>query len=116
MVAGKLLTLAMMMSLVAPISAAIMQQYPFIRGLQVSYVGFQNGNIVVYGTMRVYFTPLAWTEFGYKAGNFYWFNLWWQTKALGMPVGCFKLVSMKWTLVEHTENYDVLNFVMVLTW
>jgi len=30
--------------------------------------------------MDVLFTDEAWAEFGYKDGNFCWFNEWWQNQ------------------------------------
>lgn len=100
--------------LVIVIPMVIMLRYPFIQDLTVTSVTYQNGQIVINGTMKVLFTDEAWTQFGYKDDNFDWFNKWWQTEAPGMTMGPFRLVLMNWTLIEHKEAYDKLGFTLVL--
>lgn len=91
----------------------IMLRYSFIKDFEVASVSHSGGQVVVSGTLRVLFTDEAWTEFGYKDGNFYWFNKWWQEEAPGMTYARLRLVSAEWVLIEHTETYDVLGFTMV---
>jgi len=92
----------------------IMLRYPFVQDLTVDSVSYQSGRFVVVGTLKVVFTDDAWIEFGYKDGNFFWFDKWWRDEAPGTAFGPFRLVSMSWTLLEHAETYDRLAFVMVL--
>lgn len=96
------------------IPMVIMLRYPFIKDLSVATVDYQGGHIIVTGTFRVLLTDQAWSEFGYKDGNFEWFNKWWQDEAPGIDVGPFRIVSVTWTLVEHTATYDKLAFAAVL--
>ena len=96
------------------IPMVIMLRFPFIQDLTVTSVTYQNGRLIVTGSMKVLFTDEAWIQFGYKEGNFDWFNEWWQTEAPGMTKGPFRLVSLTWILIEHTEAYDKLGFTMVL--
>jgi len=95
------------------IPAIIMARYPFIQNLAVTSLNYENGYLIFSGVMDVYFTDEAWAEFGYKNGNFYWFNQWWQDQ-VGNRYGPFKLVSITWKIIEHTETYDKLGFVIVL--
>lgn len=93
--------------------AIIMARYPFIQNLSVASLNYEGGYLVISGTMDVYFTDQAWAEFGYKDSNFYWFNEWWQDQ-IGNRYGPFKLVSITWDIIVHTETYDRLAFVVVL--
>jgi hypothetical protein len=95
------------------VPAIIMARYPFIRNLTVTSVNYTKGCVIVTGTMDVLFTKQAWTEFGYKNGNFYWFNLYWQHQ-VGKTFWHCKLVAIHWTLVKHTPKYDKLAFIIVL--
>lgn len=95
------------------IPAIVMARYPFIQNLNPTSLNYENGYLIINGTMDVQFTDQAWTEFGYKDGNFNCFNTWWQDQ-IGNTYGPFKLVSITWTLLEHTENYDKLSFQVVL--
>lgn len=92
----------------------VMLRYSFIKDAEVTSVSYNGGQITVSGTVGVFFTDEAWTEFGYKDGNFYWFNKWWQEEAPGLTCARFRLVSAEWTLLEHTETYDLLSFTMVV--
>lgn len=96
------------------IPLVIMLRFPFIQDLTVTSVTYENGKFVITGTIKVLLSDEAWAQFGYKDGNFYWFNEWWQTEAPGMTKGPFRLVSMTWILIEHTEVYDELSFTIVL--
>ena len=107
-------TVVLMKVLLIVIPVVIMLRYSFIQDLTVTSVTCQNGQIVITGTMKVLLTDEAWTQFGYKDGNFEWFNGWWQTEAPGMTRGPFRLVLMTWTLINHTEAYDELGFTLVL--
>jgi hypothetical protein len=107
-------TVGLMKVLSIVIPMVIMLRYPFIQDLTVTRVTYQNDQIVITGTMKVLLTDEAWTQFGYKDGNFEWFNEWWQTEAPGMIKGPFRLVSMTWILIQHTEAYDELGFTLVL--
>jgi hypothetical protein len=109
--------------LTTTIPSIIMVHYPFIKNLQINPVSIadlcltqpsSNHNIIISGTMKVYFTEQAWKEFGYKSGNFYWFNLWWQEHGAGIKIGWYTIKSIKWTLLQHTANYDELGFTIVL--
>ncbi len=103
--------LSKLMGVIIP--AIIMARYPFIQNLTVTSVSYESGYVVISGTMRVQFTGQAWTDFGYKDGNFYWFNEWWQEQ-VGETHGAFKLVSIRWAFIEHTGTYDKLGFVITL--
>lgn len=90
-----------------------MSHYPFIHNLHITSVSVHGNKWTVQGTMNVYFSKCAWSEFGYKDGNFYWFNLWWQNQT-GKEF-CFggikaKLLWVNWTLIRHTDKYDSLGF------
>jgi hypothetical protein len=98
--------------IVAPM--VVMLRYPFIKDAAVTSVSLHGGQIIVSGTVRVLFTDEAWTEFGYKDGNFDWFSKWWQEEAPGLTHARLRLVSAEWVIIEHTEAYDVLGFTMVL--
>jgi hypothetical protein len=100
----------------AVIPMVIMSRYPFIKDMTITSTNVDpaTGYVTAQGTMKVMFTNDAWTQFGYKDDNFYWFNKWWQEEAPGITYGPFRIVSATWTLVEHTENYDKLEFTIVL--
>jgi hypothetical protein len=89
-------------------------RFPFLQNFEATSYSFLGNYLVVTGTVEVPFTEAAWTEFGYRDGNFYWFNEWWQQQA-GTVYGPVRLVSITWTLLEHTESYDRLGFEAVLT-
>ena len=40
----------------------------------------QGSTITIKGTVDIYFTNRAWEEIGYKSGNFYHFDKYWQFK------------------------------------
>lgn len=90
--------------------SVIMAQYPFIHNMKIGSVATVGTYLVVSGTMKVYFTDAAWKEFGYKPGNFYWFQKWWNSNA-PFTYGLIKIVKVDWTLLKHTEKYDELAFV-----
>lgn len=98
------------------IPMVIMNRYPFIKDMNINSANVDptTGYITVQGTMKVTFTNDAWTQFGYKNDNFYWFNKWWQEDAPGTTYGPFKIISATWTLTEHAENYDKLEFTITL--
>jgi hypothetical protein len=85
-----------------------------LQDFEVTSYSFSGDYLMVTGTVEVPFTEAAWTEFGYRDGNFYWFSEWWQQQG-DIPIGPFRLVSITWTLLEHTESYDRLGFEAVLT-
>ncbi len=95
------------------IPAIIMARYPFIQDLGVTDLSFDGEYLHVYGTVKVQLTEEAWTEFGYKDGNFHWFNEWWQEQ-VGNKYGPFTLISIEWTVLERTETYHKLSFNVVL--
>jgi len=99
--------------LLVVVPMVIMLRYPFIKDAAVTSVNYDDGQIVVTGTVKVLFTDEAWTEFGYKDGNFYHFDKWWQEEAPGLKCARLRLVSAEWVLIEHTDTYDVLGFTMV---
>lgn len=92
----------------------ISARFPFIQKLTVTSYDYDGRYLAVTGTMDVLLDEEAWVEFGYKEGNFYWFNEWWQDQ-VGNKFGPFRLVSITWTLLEHTETHDRLGFEMLLT-
>lgn len=96
------------------IPVIIAARFPFIQNFNVTSANYKGGYLIVTGTMNVLFTDEAWAKFGYKDGNFYWFNEWWQNQ-IGSTYGPFKLVSITWVLIEHTETHDKLGFEIVLT-
>jgi hypothetical protein len=104
--------LVKLLSLIVPIIIA--SRFPFLQNLTVTSYTFAGDCLVVTGTVEVVLTEEAWTKFGYRDGNFYWFNEWWQQQG-GMAYGPVRLVSIEWTLLEHTESYDRLGFEAVLT-
>ena len=106
-------TVGLLRVLFIVVPMVVMLRYSFIKDFEVTSVDYHGGQITVSGTVRVLFTDEAWTEFGYKDGNFYWFNKWWQEEAHGMIYARFRLVSAEWVLIEHTDAYDVLGFTMV---
>jgi hypothetical protein len=92
----------------------IAARFPFLQNFTVTSYNYDGRYLIVTGTVDVALTEKAWTEFGYKGGNFYYFNEWWQNQA-GNKFGPFQLVSITWTLLEHTNTYDKLAFELVLT-
>jgi len=92
----------------------IMLRYPFIKDLTVAPASYQGGRVIVTGTLTVWFTDDAWSQFGYKDDNFAWFAEWWEEEFSGAKVGPFRLVSVSWSLLEHTATHDRLGFVAVL--
>lgn len=95
------------------IPAIIMARYPFIQNFTATSLTYENGYLIVSGTLDVYFREQAWNDFGYKKGNFDWFNEWWQNQ-VGNRYGPFTLVSINWNLIEETETHDKLSFLIVL--
>ena len=99
------------------IPTIITTQFPFIQNFTVTSFNYAHARhrhyLVITGTMDVLFTDEAREKFGYEDGNFYWFNEWWQNQ-VGAKYGPFRLVSITWTLIEHTETQDTLGFEVVL--
>jgi hypothetical protein len=94
-----------------------MARYPFIKNLQITSISGSNNRLTITGILKVLFTREAWREFGYKRGNFYWFNKYWQDqvgKTVQFGNWHLKLLAIKWTLLEHEARYDKLGFVLVL--
>jgi len=104
--------LSKLMGVIIP--AIIMARYPFIQNLTVTSFNYKNGQLIVTGTMDVYFTDQAWEQFGYKDGNFYWFNEWWQEHEGNLRFGAIRLVDVEWTLLEPHETYNKLAFTAVV--
>ena len=92
----------------------IAARFPFLQNLTVTSYAFAGDCLVVTGTLEVALTEEAWTEFGYRDGNFPWFDAWWEQQE-GNVYGPVRLISIEWTLLEHTESYDRLGFEAVLT-
>lgn len=111
---GEVKAAHLMKMVMVVVPMVIMLRYPFIRDLAVTAADYQGGHVIVTGTLTVLLTDQAWSEFGYKDGNFEWFAKWWQEEAYGIDVGPFRIVSVTWTLVEHAATYDKLGFVAVL--
>jgi hypothetical protein len=88
----------------------IMAQYSFIQDMKIVSVTTDGKYTVVSGTMKVYFCDEAWEEFGYKSGNFYWFQKWWNDNE-PFKYGVVEIDKVSWTLLEHTASYDELAFV-----
>ena len=68
-------------------------------------------------SVNIQFTKKAWGEFGYKEGNLFFFNQWWQEqegKTLSYKGVTVKLKSIEWNLVEHFNDHDHLTFRMQL--
>jgi hypothetical protein len=106
-------TVGLLKVLFVVVPMVVMLRYPFIKDAAVTSVSYDGGRIIMSGTVRVLFTDEAWSEFGYKDGNFYWFNKWWQEEAPGLTYARLRLVSAEWVLIEHTDTYDDLGFTMV---
>jgi len=89
--------------------------YPFSRNIHATPVAINGDTITVKGTMDVYFTQQAWCEFGYKKGNFQYFDEWWHQQIgqtyryMGVHV---KLVYIDWTLLQHYYDHDHLGFTL----
>jgi hypothetical protein len=96
------------------IPAIIMSRYPFIQNLTVTSFNYVNGQLIVNGTMDVYFSDQTWEQFGYKDDNFDYFNQWWEQNEGDLRFGAIKLVDITWTLLEEHETYDKLEFTAVL--
>lgn len=96
------------------IPVIIAARFPFIQNFTATSYNYDGEYLTVTGTMDVLFTDEAWEKFGYRDGNFYWFNEWWQNQ-IGETYGPFRLVSITWNLIEHTETHDTLGFEVVLT-
>ncbi len=107
----KLRMICRLLMFIIPIIITI--RYPFIQNMEITSCRFRGKYLTVTGTMEVLLNDQAWTEFGYKEDNFYWFNEWWQDQ-VGHRFGPFRLVSVNWTLIEHTEARDTLAFEIVL--
>lgn len=95
------------------IPAIIMVRYSFIQDLSVTGLSFDGKYLHVSGMFKVQLTEEAWTEFGYQDGDFYWFNEWWQEQ-VGNRYRHFALMSIEWTVLEHTETHHKLGFTLIL--
>ena len=96
------------------VPAIIMSRYSFVQNLTVTSFNYADGQLIVNGTMDVYFSDQAWEQFGYKDGNFGYFNQWWEDNEGNLRFGAIKLVDITWTLLEEHETYDKLGFTAVL--
>ena len=92
----------------------IAARFPFLQNFEVTSYSLVGDHLVVTGTVEVPFTDQAWEEFGYRDGNFPWFDAWWEQQE-GNMYGPVRLISIEWTLLEHTESYDRLGFEAILT-
>ena len=102
---------ALLLHLIAVmLPAVIMSLYPNIHNLTITDIKLlSNGQVQIAGTLEIDFTK----PYIYKGGNFYWFNLWWQSQ-VGRSFGKVHLVSVEWTLLESTPTYDKLSFTIIL--
>jgi hypothetical protein len=74
--------------------------------------------VTVVGSVDIkYKNPQAWTEFGYKDGNFYYFEQYWQNqigKTFSYAGITATLVFISIELDKHTPSYDHLLFTVKL--
>lgn len=89
--------------------------YPYVKNVRASPVAVQGSTVTIKGTVDIYFTDRAWEEIGYKSGNFYHFDKYWQSQEghrfsyMGVTV---RLEHIDWTLVRHYQDHDRLSFVL----
>ncbi len=89
--------------------------YPYVKHIKASPVAIQGSTVTIKGTVDIYFTDRAWQEIGYKHGNFYYFDRYWQSQEghrfsyMGVNV---MLEHIDWTLVRHYQDHDRLSFVL----
>jgi len=97
--------------------AVIMAQYPYVLSVNVTGITPLGGRTLeVRGVVELQRGSEGWIG----PGNFYWFNLWWQSEEAADRVfsdsrGTIQLHSITWTLIEEKENSDVLGFTAVIT-
>ena len=96
----------------AMISATVMAFYPTVHGLTFSNVTFDKGCTVVAGHLQMWFTD-ANGDYPKVPNEFSYFNAYWQ-KQIGKPYYGFTLVAIEWTLLQETQNYDLLGFTATL--
>ncbi len=91
---------------------------PYAKNLNVHFDGFSDGVYTFSGSVDIHYkNPQAWTDFGYKEGNFYFFNQYWQSQVgntftfAGVTA---KLVGITIVLAGHTQSSDHLVFTVKL--
>jgi hypothetical protein len=110
-----LLSWAVVCVVIAVAVGYLSSAYPYVKNIKAAPVAIQGSTVTIKGSVDIYFTDRAWEEIGYKRGNFYHFDKYWQSQEghkysyLGYTV---TLVHMDWTLVKHYRDHDRLSFVM----
>jgi len=94
--------------LLAMVSGMIMAFYPTVHGLTFSNVTFDKGYTIVSGHLQIWFTE-ANGNYPNVPNEFSYFDAYWQ-KQIGKPFYGFTLVAIEWTLLQETQNYDLLGF------
>lgn len=91
---------------------------PYAKSLVLHIDDVSNGMVTVSGSVDIkYKNPKAWTEFGYKDGNFYYFSKYWEDQVgnefsyAGITV---RLEGININLDQHTQSYDHLTFTILL--
>ncbi len=112
---NKLLINTIMIGLAISMATGFAQiKFPFAKDLNVSITSI-NGNVVTLdGSVKIHYkNPQAWTDFGYKDNNFYFFNQYWisqEGKTFTSNGISVKLLNIDITLAQHTPSYDKLVF------
>jgi len=89
---------------------------PYAKNLEITGVNWDGDTVHVTGSVDIEFkNHKAWTEFGYKDGNFQYFHDYWVTQATEKALFSYngvtvRLLEMDWTLAQHYKNYDHLLF------
>ncbi len=91
---------------------------PYAKNLNAHFDGVNNGVYSFSGSVDIiYRNPQAWRDFGYKDGNFYFFNQYWENQVgntftfAGVSA---KLVDISITLDGHFQSHDHLLFTVKL--
>jgi hypothetical protein len=109
------LTWTVVCLVVALASCYLAAAFPFFKHINATPVAIQGDTVTIKGTVDVYFSCQAWREFGYKNGNFPYFDHWWHQQIgntywyMGVHA---KLVYIDWTLLQHYPDHDHLGYVM----
>ena len=91
---------------------------PYAKNFGVHLASW-DGNILTFtGSVDIqYKNPQAWSDIGYKDGNFKYFYEYWQNqegKTFSYAGVNVKLIDVAMTLSQHTQTFDHLQFTIKL--
>ncbi len=87
---------------------------PYAKNLDVHLASWNGNTLTFTGSVDIHYkNPQAWSDFGYKDGNFQYFYAYWQQqegKTFSYAGVTVKLIDVTITLTQHTPSYDHLIF------